>query len=96
MFWMRNKTSPKQRAGKETRNNDHPKTRCFRETKAKDYYEVYRDWKNKDRQKQDEENLKERIDIYCECGDEEELYSEYEEDFDSWEDALDFWEEYCE
>ena len=64
--------------------------------RTKDYYEVYRDWKNKDRQKQDEENLKERIDIYCECGDEEELYSEYEEDFDSWEDALDFWEEHCE
>lgn len=64
--------------------------------RSRDYYEVYREWKNKDRQKQDEENLKERIDIYCECGDEEELYSEYEEDFDSWEDALDFWEEHCE
>lgn len=62
----------------------------------KDYYDVYYDWKNKDRNKKEEENLKERIDIYCECGDEDELYSEYEEDFDSWEDALDFWEEYCE
>ena len=64
--------------------------------RTKDYYEVYRDWKNKDRLKKEEENLQERIEIYCECGDEEELYSEYEEDFDSWEDALDFWEEYCE
>ena len=64
--------------------------------REKDYYDVYREWKNKDREKKDEENLKERIDIYCECGDEDELYSEYKEDFDSWEDALDFWEEYCE
>ena len=64
--------------------------------REKDYYEVYREWKNKDRQEKDEENQKERIEIYCECGDEEELYSEYQEDFDSWEDALDFWEEYCE
>ncbi len=64
--------------------------------RSRDYYEVYREWKNKDRIEKDEENLKERIDIYCQCGDEDELYSEYEEDFDSWEDALDFWEEYCE
>ena len=64
--------------------------------REKDYYDVYRQWKNKDREKKDEENLKERIGIYCQCGDEDELYSEYEENFDSWEDALDFWEEYCE
>ena len=64
--------------------------------RTRDYYEVYREWKNKDRQKKEEENLKERIEVYCACGDEEELYSEYEEDFDSWEDALDFWEEHCE
>ena len=63
--------------------------------RTKDYYEVYRDWKNKDRDSKEKENLEEKIDIYCECGDEDELYSEYEEDFDSWEEAADFWEEYC-
>ncbi|MBR0418652.1 MAG: hypothetical protein IJI66_05750 [Erysipelotrichaceae bacterium] len=67
--------------------NEYPRT--------KDYYEVYRDWKNKDRDRKEKENLKEMIDIYCECGDEDELYSEYEDDFDSWEEAADFWEEHC-
>ena len=60
-----------------------------------DYFEVYKEWKNKDRKKKEEERLKEKIEIYCECQDEEELYSEYFEDFDSWEDAADFWEENC-
>ena len=72
------------------------KYKCTESFVKDDFYPFIFDWKNKDRQKQDEENLKKRIDIYCECGDEEELYSEYEEDFDSWEDALDSWEEHCE
>ncbi len=62
----------------------------------KDYFEVYSEWKNKDRQKKDEEHLKEKKDIYCKCADENELYSEYEDEFDSWEDAAAFFEEYCE
>ena len=46
--------------------------------------------------KKAEANLKERIEVYCACQDEEDLYSAYTDDFDSWEDAYDFWEENCE
>ena len=63
--------------------------------RTKDYYEVYREWKNKDRKKKEKENLKERMDIYCACEDENALYSEYKDDFDSWEEASQFWEENC-
>ena len=49
------------------------KYKCTESFVKDDFYPFIFDWKNKDRQKQDEENLKERIDIYCECGDEEEL-----------------------
>ena len=62
----------------------------------KDYYEVYRKWENEQRQKNEEQNLQEDIEIYCACMDENDLYSEYMDDFDSWEEALEFWEEYCE
>ena len=62
----------------------------------RDYYEVYEEWKKKDQKKKAEANLKERIEVYCACQDEEDLYSAYTDDFDSWEDAYDFWEENCE
>ncbi|MBR4461229.1 MAG: hypothetical protein IKS51_01410 [Erysipelotrichaceae bacterium] len=62
----------------------------------RDYYEVYHQWENREQEKQAEESLKEMIEIYCACGDEDELYSEYEDDFDSWTEAEDFWERYCE
>ena len=64
--------------------------------REKDYYDVYREWKNSEFIKNEKEDLKENIEIYCQCDDGEHLYSEYEEDFDSWEAALDFYEEYCE
>ncbi|MCR4634312.1 MAG: hypothetical protein K5648_09330 [Erysipelotrichaceae bacterium] len=63
--------------------------------REKDPYEVYRKWKDKQRGNREEEQLKEDVAVYCDCADEDELYSEYTEDFDSYEDAMDFFEEYC-
>ena len=63
--------------------------------REKDYYEVYREWKNSEFERREKEDLKENIDTYCDCDDADHLYSEYEYDFDSWEDAMDFWEENC-
>ena len=63
--------------------------------RTKDYYEVYHEWKDKDRKKKDEKNQQEMIETYCSCTDEDDLYSEYRDDFDSWEDAEDFWDSYC-
>ena len=60
-----------------------------------DYYEVYKDYKNKDRKKKEEEDLKDKLEIYCSCQDEMDLYSEYMEDFYDYDDASDFWEKDC-
>ena len=60
-----------------------------------DYFEVYREWKNRQNSRKEEENLKEKTDIYCECEDEMDLYTSYEEDFYDYDDALNFYEEYC-
>ena len=64
--------------------------------RKKDYFEVYHQWENKNRETAEAEAIAETIEIYCACTDEEDLYSEYMDDFDSWEEALEFWEEYCE
>ncbi len=64
--------------------------------REKDYYDVYREWKNAEFERREKEDLKENAEVYCECDDGDHLYSEYMYDFDSWEDALEFWEENCE
>ncbi len=61
-----------------------------------DYFEVYRDWKNRQRESIQEENLREEIEIYCECMDAQDLYEEYSGEFDGYDEAVDFWDQYCE
>ena len=61
----------------------------------KDYYDVYREWKNKEREKRKEEDLNESIENYCDLNDPEDLYYDYEGDFESYEEAEAFWHEYC-
>lgn len=61
----------------------------------KDYYEVYSQWRNRQKENKEEERVKEDKEKYCVFEDGGELYHEYEYEFDSYEDAADFLERYC-
>lgn len=61
-----------------------------------DYYEVYREWDDRQHERIQEEDLKEGMEIYCVCSDAQDLYEEYSGEFEDYEDAVDYWDQYCE
>ena len=60
-----------------------------------DPYEIWRQWEKQEDARREEKDLQEKIEEYCSCGDEEDLYELYREDFDDIDDATAFWESYC-
>ncbi|MBQ6478517.1 MAG: hypothetical protein IJI44_04020 [Erysipelotrichaceae bacterium] len=61
-----------------------------------DYYEVYREWDDRQHGRIQEENLREEKELYCACSDAQDLYEEYSGEFDDYEEAENYWDQNCE